>query len=382
MVENNYQILGIHDGASEKEIQMAFRRLALQYHSDRGGDEEKFKRIRQAYEDLKIGKKYPDTDIEKQKKSKVFSGDDEEDIRRRNKILAKELSREMKVAGEWSGALNRANTTGTRLFGSKTLGEIEFERKANGALSIKGNFMAGKLTYDGPIIMQGNISSPSFSDQDKTKILLTKGDFKFVNPLENKYKIDNGAELIAENGDIVIGNVFGRKVKVQDPQGKVGVYLVKEYRTKLFAPKGKIILENAANTVSLEADTIVVLNLEDDVKLKAREILIYGHKVTYDIEIELSKNGLIRFFEKHSIQGLSDDMKIKLDNGKVFKLHELKTKKIRDIPDEFISNKNQFKKDATLVGKGFPITYEILENFDKKSPSNGSKWTSKFRFGK
>ena len=49
-------------------------------------------------------------------------------------------------------SLNRSNITGTRLFGSKTLGEIELERKATGTLSIKGNFMAGSLTYDGPII--------------------------------------------------------------------------------------------------------------------------------------------------------------------------------------------------------------------------------------
>ena len=383
MVESNYEILGILDGASKREIQIAFRRMALQYHSDRGGDEEQFKKIRQAYEDLKIGKKYPDTDKEKQKKSRVFSGDDEEDIRRRNKILAKELSQEMKVAEEWSGALNRANTTGNRLFGSKTLGEIEFERKANGALSIKGNFMAGSLTYDGPIIMQGNITSPSFSDENITKIHLTKGDFKFVNPLENKYKIDNGALLVAHEGDIVIGNVFGRKVKVQDPQGKVGVYLIKEYRTKLLSPKGKIIIENAANTVTLQADTIVALNLEDDAQLIAREILIYGHKVTYDVKIELLKNGVIRFFEKHSIQGLSDDAKIKLENGKEFRLQELKTKKIKDLPDELVANKNEFTKVDTLVGKGFPITYEILDNFGKKpSKSNGGGWASRLGFGK
>ena len=383
MVENNYDILGIPDGASKKEIQDAFRRLALQYHSDRGGDVEKFKKIRQAYEDLKQGKKYPDTDIEKQRKSKVYTGDDEAEIRRRNKILAKELTREMKVAQEWSGALNRANSTGTRLFGSKTLGEIELERKANGALSIKGNFMAGSLAYDGPIIMQGNITSPSFSDEHTSIIHLSKGDFKFVNPLENKYKIDNGAILTVDNGDIVVGNVFGKKDKVQDPQGRVGIYVIKEHRTKLFSPNGKIIIENAANTVALEADSIVALNLEDDVKLKAREVLIYGQKVTYDVEIELVKGGLIRFFAKNSIQGLSDDAILRLDNGKEFRLRELKTKKIKDIPNEFAPNKNEFTKDDTLVGNGFTITYELLDNLGKKTPKNNGKgWGSKFGFGK
>ena len=377
MVESNYEILGIFDGASKREIQEAFRKLALEHHSDRGGNEEEFKKIKQAYEDLKIGKKYPDSDKEKQRKSKVFSGDDEEEIRRRNKIIAKELSQEMKSAEEWAAALNRVNATGNRLFGSKTVGEIELERKANGALSIKGNFLAGSIIYDGPIIMQGNITSPSFSDEYQTNIILTRGDFKFVNPLENKYKIDNGAKILAEDGDIIVGNVFGRKDKVQDPDGRVGIYITKEHRTELSAPKGKIVLENAVNTVSLNADSVVVLNLEDDVNIFAREILIYGNKITYDVKIHLKKDGIIRFFENYSIQSLSDDCVIILDNGKSFRLHDLKTKKIQDLPNEFIPEKENFDKNDTLVGKGFTITYHMLDNFEKKHNEN-KIWKTKF----
>ena len=47
----------------------------------------------------------------------------------KNQILGQQLSKEMKTAEEWAAALNRANSTATRLFGSKTLGEIELERK-------------------------------------------------------------------------------------------------------------------------------------------------------------------------------------------------------------------------------------------------------------
>ncbi len=290
MIENNYAILGISEGASKVEIREAFRKLVLQHHSDRGGDVEEFKKIKQAYEDLKLGKKYADSPEERLKKSKVFYDETDDEIRR-NKILAESLSKDMKVAEEWASSLNRNGSTGTRFFGSKTLGELEFERKANGALSIKGNYKAGSFTYDGPIIMQGNITSPSWSKDHKTNIRLKKGDFKFVNPLKNKYKIENGTELTADNGNIVVGNVFGRKDNVQDPTGKVGLYTVKEHRTKLVAPKGKIIVENLSNTVSLDGDSIIALNLEDDVKIKGREILIYCHKVTYDVEIELKKKG-------------------------------------------------------------------------------------------
>lgn len=383
MVESNYDILGIIEGSTEKEIRNAFRRFALRYHSDRGGENDQFIKIKQAYEDLKIGKKYPETDLEKIRNSRVYSGDSEENIRRKNRILGQELSKEMKIAEEWAIDLIRTNSTGTRLFGSKTLGEIELERKANGTLSIKGNFMAGSLTYDGSIIMQGNITSPSWTEEFRTNIHLTKGDFKFINPLENKYRIENGARIIVDNGNIVIGNVFGRKYKIEDPEGRVGIYETREQRTHISAPKGKIIAENITNTVSLDADSIMVLTLEDDVQINAREILLYGSKITYDIIIKLKKGGVIRFFENFSIQSLSNDAIIKLENGKEIRLFDIKTKKIKDLADEFVPNKNEYDKDATMVGNGFTITYEMLDNLSKKSTKNQNVgWASKFRFSR
>ena len=379
MVENNYDILGIVEGTSTKDIRDAFRRLALQYHSDRGGENEQFIKIKQAYEDLKIGKKYPETDIEKRKNSRVYSDETEFDVRRKNQILGQQLSKDMKTAEEWAAALNKSNSTATRLFGSKTLGEIELERKVNGALSIKGNFMAGRITYDGPIVMQGSITSPSWTEEFQTNIHLTSGDFKFINPLENKYKIENGARIVVDNGNIVVGNIYGRKFKVADSI-KVGVYQIQEHRTHISAPNGKIIAENLIDTVSADADTIIVLNVEDDVKISAREILFYGGKLTFDSKIELKQGGSIRFFETFSIQGLSGDATIKLENGKTIRFFNLKTKKIRDLADEFVPNKDNFAKDATMVGHGFTITYEMLDNLSKKPTKQKSGWKSKLGF--
>ena len=85
--------------------------------------------------------------------------------------------------------------------------------------------MAGNLTYDGSIIMQGSITSPSWTQEFKTNIHLTKGDFKFINPIETKYKIENGARIIVDNGDVIVGNIFGIKLKIAD-KVKVGVFQI------------------------------------------------------------------------------------------------------------------------------------------------------------
>lgn len=48
-----YEILGVKKDASADEIKKAFRRAAIEHHPDRGGEEEKFKEINEAYEVLK-----------------------------------------------------------------------------------------------------------------------------------------------------------------------------------------------------------------------------------------------------------------------------------------------------------------------------------------
>lgn len=47
-----YDVLGIKKGASSDEIKKAYRKLAKEHHPDKGGDEQKFKEISEAYEIL------------------------------------------------------------------------------------------------------------------------------------------------------------------------------------------------------------------------------------------------------------------------------------------------------------------------------------------
>lgn len=348
MTQSNYDILGVKPGASEREIRDAFRRLILDHHSDRGGDEEKVKKIIQAYEDLKVGKTYPDTEDERLKKAKVYTGDSEEERRKRNLLLSGDVAREMKIAQEWASLLQRNDATGSKLFGSKELGEVEFERKQTGELSIKGKFWAGKFTYDNTIYMSGSITSPYFAqdEENKTHLIVTKGNFVLVDPLQNNFTVEHGAKITAENGDIISGNIIGIRETLQDPEGRVGLYVTKEHYTELHAPKGKIIAGIARETVLLDGETVVVNNLINNVKIKARHVIVFGTTVNYNCEIELKEGGSITFHDEGSGFALSDDAIIKLENGKSFKLQELKT--------------------SNLVGHGRQITYEYLDNLGKK----------------
>ena len=49
---NYYNTLGVGQNASDDEIKVAYRKMAMKHHPDRGGDEKKFKEIEEAYRTL------------------------------------------------------------------------------------------------------------------------------------------------------------------------------------------------------------------------------------------------------------------------------------------------------------------------------------------
>lgn len=52
MTKDYYTLLGLEKTATAEDIKKAYRKLANQHHPDKGGDEEKFKEIKEAYEVL------------------------------------------------------------------------------------------------------------------------------------------------------------------------------------------------------------------------------------------------------------------------------------------------------------------------------------------
>ena len=52
-MSNFYDILGVGRQASDKELKQAYKKASMQHHPDRGGDEDTFKKINEAYSTLK-----------------------------------------------------------------------------------------------------------------------------------------------------------------------------------------------------------------------------------------------------------------------------------------------------------------------------------------
>jgi DnaJ family protein A protein 2 len=49
---SSYTVLGVEDGATMQEVKKAYKKLAMVHHPDKGGDEERFKQITEAYQEL------------------------------------------------------------------------------------------------------------------------------------------------------------------------------------------------------------------------------------------------------------------------------------------------------------------------------------------
>ena len=343
LTRSNYDILGVPDDSTEETVREKFRQQVLLHHADRGGDDEKFLIIKNAYEELKLGKKYPHSSSQKPHNTKFYDLDEEEQ-RRHNLILASNIAKDIKVAQKWVEDLIVRGDVDKRLFGSTELGEIEMEIQANKTLFIRGKYWAGNFEYDGTILMRGSITNPYFLPYAdfKTKIIVKNGNFILQNPLANHYTIESGSIVIVNNGDIQVGDVMGRKEILPDPHGRVGMTILCEHFTQLYAPNGKIIAGDVYETVILEGDEVILQNLTDNIRIRGKKILIYGTKVTHDVEITLLDYGMIRFYDKGSGFDISDDAILKLENGKKFRLRDLKVRKFisyggNDITFEYLN---------------------------------------------
>ena len=172
-----------------------------------------------------------------------------------------------------------------------------------------------------------------------------------IDAIRNRFDIDGVAKITVDSGNMEVGNVRGKKQRVEDPQGRVGMTTIREHFSQLNAPKGKIVSGDVRDTVKIDADTVITLNLIDNVKVTGKNILVYGTKVTYDVEFFLKKGGKIRFYDQGSGFDISDDAIVNLENGKMIKIRDLKHDKLislggKDITYDYIDDRENIKKSA------------------------------------
>ena len=64
-MENYYEILSVPENANNDEIKKSYRKLAMEHHPDKGGNEEKFKKISEAYDVLSDNNKRQQYDTQR-----------------------------------------------------------------------------------------------------------------------------------------------------------------------------------------------------------------------------------------------------------------------------------------------------------------------------
>ena len=74
-METFYDILGVNDTATQDEIKKAYRKKAVESHPDKGGNEETFKKISEAYDTLGDEQKRKDYDMKRTNPFGGFDGD-------------------------------------------------------------------------------------------------------------------------------------------------------------------------------------------------------------------------------------------------------------------------------------------------------------------
>jgi len=82
---NPYEVLGISQGATEQEAKKAYKKLASKHHPDKGGDEAKFKEVKEAYDRIANPEKFRNENPFQRQQGPGnfefnFGGDDMEDI--------------------------------------------------------------------------------------------------------------------------------------------------------------------------------------------------------------------------------------------------------------------------------------------------------------
>lgn len=207
-MKDYHSILGVAQGASQDDIKKAYRKLAQQHHPDKeGGDEEKFKEIKEAYE--KLSNPQPESPWQNARGPGFTEMD--------------EILRQMREA-HMRAQENMVHMVGLR---------VDIRRAFEGCtipLGLGGQSIAYNLRAGLPQHVQ-YIDEVPFGDRTRKiqiQLIIDGGPFRFVRPgstdgiffsgdLETDISVD-ALDLLC-GGYVVVEDFLGKKLQVRIPAG-------------------------------------------------------------------------------------------------------------------------------------------------------------------
>jgi DnaJ-class molecular chaperone len=207
-----YDVLGVAKDASEDDIKKAYRKLAMEHHPDRGGDEELFKEAKEAYETLSDPKKrsqYDGTGNNYENFHQFTSGDDmnawlQAQMRRAQENMVPSIAVRVPIAKAFSGAKIPLN-----LFG-QSIGYVLRPGLPPGVSFIDEVPVNDRKRK---VQMQILIESGAF----EFKHLGSEDGIHFSGDLETSVEVDAFDLLVG--GWIIVTDFLGKQLQVRVPAG-------------------------------------------------------------------------------------------------------------------------------------------------------------------
>ncbi|MEM2159586.1 MAG: DnaJ domain-containing protein [Candidatus Nitrosotenuis sp.] len=210
-MNNPYEVLGLNRNASADDVKKAYRRLAAKHHPDKGGNEEQFKKVKEAYEKIAEPEKFG------RNPGGFHTTDEGAGI---NPDILREMFSKMGSGGPFSGFSFQDSKTSrpTYHFTLSKIITVDFKETIIGA---EERFTFPEIGK--PI----NIWVEEGTKQGDTATkIITVEDKKFHIHLTFNVKQQEGIELLV-NGDIrmkhsipLVDFLRREKVKITTPEGK------------------------------------------------------------------------------------------------------------------------------------------------------------------
>lgn len=270
MSKSYYELLEVSKDATPDDIKKAYRRMAAKHHPDKGGDENKFKEIKIAYETLKDPEKRSFYDMhgtDRLQPRPGPSGVDQEEI----------LRRAASIFTNMSGFGANVNINGDTI-----------EQKISVPVDIMLSGGSFNFTYIVPVSgnahtlqFRNNMGNMTIDPDTPMGHMVTKQEFGqtinlFLVPKSTPRYMSQGLDVITQADINVLYAMTGEKIEVRHPSGstlKIEPPNSLKQGGMIRIPKKGLRSSNGLRGDFFVAMNLVVPSLTADQKMKLKRIL-------------------------------------------------------------------------------------------------------------